>query len=54
MWTTPVGCASYAETQWRLDFLAAENSMGLHAPQEAACVLAEAIDYACQGQVAML
>ncbi len=40
--------------QWRLDFIAAENSMGFHAPQEAARVLAEAIDYARQGQVAAL
>jgi nitrite reductase (cytochrome c-552) len=37
--------------QWRLDFIAAENSMGFHAPQEAARVLAEAIDYARQGQL---
>jgi nitrite reductase (cytochrome c-552) len=40
--------------QWRLDFIAAENSMGFHAPQEAARVLAEAIDYARQGQVVLL
>jgi nitrite reductase (cytochrome c-552) len=40
--------------QWRLDFIAAENSMGFHAPQEAAKVLAEAIDYARQGEVAVL
>jgi nitrite reductase (cytochrome c-552) len=38
--------------QWRLDFVAAENSMGFHAPQEAARVLAEAIDYARQGELA--
>ncbi|HEY6880691.1 MAG TPA: ammonia-forming cytochrome c nitrite reductase subunit c552 [Polyangiales bacterium] len=31
--------------------MAAENSMGFHAPQEAARVLAEAIDYARQGQL---
>ncbi len=37
--------------QWRLDFVAAENSMGFHAPQEAARILAEAIDLARQGQV---
>ncbi len=37
--------------QWRLDFIAAENSMGFHAPQEAARVLGEAIDYARQGQL---
>jgi nitrite reductase (cytochrome c-552) len=40
--------------QWRLDFIAAENSMGFHAPQEAARVLGEAIDYARRGQVAVL
>ena len=37
--------------QWRLDFVAAENSMGFHAPQEAARILGEAIDYARQGQI---
>ena len=42
------------KAQWRLDFIAAENSMGFHAPQEAARVLAEAADYARQGQVAAL
>jgi nitrite reductase (cytochrome c-552) len=40
--------------QWRLDFIASENSMGFHAPQEAARVLAEAIDYAREGQIALL
>jgi nitrite reductase (cytochrome c-552) len=40
------------KAQWRLDFIAAENSMGFHAPQEAARVLAEALDYARQGQLA--
>ena len=40
------------KAQWRLDFIAAENSMGFHAPQEAARVLGEAIDYARQGEVA--
>ena len=33
------------KAQWRLDFIAAENSMGFHAPQEAAKVLGEALDY---------
>jgi len=42
------------KAQWRLDFIAAENSMGFHAPQEAARVLAEAADYARQGQVAAM
>ncbi len=42
------------KAQWRLDFVAAENSMGFHAPQEAARILAEAVDYARQGQLAAL
>jgi nitrite reductase (cytochrome c-552) len=42
------------QAQWRLDYIAAENSMGFHAPQEAARVLGEAIDYARQGQLAAL
>lgn len=40
--------------QWRLDFIAAENSMGFHAPQEAARILGEAIDLARQGQIAAM
>jgi nitrite reductase (cytochrome c-552) len=40
------------KAQWRLDYVAAENSMGFHAPQETARILAEAIDYARQGQLA--
>ncbi len=40
--------------QWRLDFVAAENSMGFHAPQEAARLLGEAADMARLGQVAAL
>jgi nitrite reductase (cytochrome c-552) len=42
--------ALHRKAQWRLDFVAAENSMGFHAPQELARILAEAIDYARQGQ----
>jgi nitrite reductase (cytochrome c-552) len=42
------------KAQWRLDYIAAENSMGFHAPQEAARILSEAVDYARQGQVAAL
>jgi nitrite reductase (cytochrome c-552) len=38
---------------WRLDFVAAENSMGFHAPQEAARLLGEAIDYGRQAQIAV-
>lgn len=40
------------KAQWRLDFVAAENSMGFHSPQETARLLAEGIDYARQGQLA--
>lgn len=35
----------------RLDFVAAENSMGFHAPQELARILGETIDVARQGQL---
>ncbi|MEW5764218.1 MAG: ammonia-forming cytochrome c nitrite reductase subunit c552 [Acidobacteriota bacterium] len=38
------------KAQWRIDFVSSENSMGFHAPQEAARILGEAIDYARQGQ----
>ena len=40
--------------QWRLDYVAAENSMGFHAPQEAARILGVAADLARQGQVAAM
>jgi nitrite reductase (cytochrome c-552) len=36
-----------------IDLIEAENSMGFHAPQEAARLLAESIDFARQGQVAL-
>jgi nitrite reductase (cytochrome c-552) len=39
--------------QFMLDFVEAENSTGFHAPQEAERVLAESIDYARQGQLAL-
>lgn len=35
---------------WRLDFVSSENSMGFHADQEAARILAESIDYSRQAQ----
>jgi nitrite reductase (cytochrome c-552) len=38
------------QAQWRLDFVASENSMGFHASQETARVLGESIDYARQAQ----
>ena len=43
--------ALHKKAQWRLDFVAAENSMGFHAPQELARILGETIDYARQGQI---
>lgn len=42
------------KAQWRADYVAAENSMGFHAPQEAARILGEAIDYARQGEIEAL
>ncbi|MFT3869268.1 MAG: ammonia-forming cytochrome c nitrite reductase subunit c552 [Nibricoccus sp.] len=42
------------KSQWRVDFINAENSMGFHAPQEAARILGEAIDYARQGELLVL
>lgn len=42
----------HRRAQWRLDYVSAENSMGFHAPQEAARILAEGIDYARQGEMA--
>jgi nitrite reductase (cytochrome c-552) len=45
--------ASHRQAQWRLDFVAAENSMGFHAPQESARLLAEAIDLAHRGRIAL-
>lgn len=42
------------KAQWRLDYIAAENSMGFHAPQEAARVLGESADFARQGIIAAM
>ncbi|MCM2323758.1 MAG: ammonia-forming cytochrome c nitrite reductase subunit c552 [Oligoflexia bacterium] len=39
------------KAQWRLDYVAAENSMGFHAPQEATRILGESIDYFRQAQL---
>ena len=39
--------------QFYLDFVEAENSTGFHAPQEAARILGEALNYARQGQLAL-
>lgn len=35
---------------WRLDYISSENSLGFHADQEAARILAESIDYSRQAQ----
>jgi nitrite reductase (cytochrome c-552) len=40
------------KAQWRLDFVAAENSMGFHAAQELARILGESIDFSRQAQLA--
>jgi nitrite reductase (cytochrome c-552) len=40
------------KAQWRLDFVAAENSMGFHAAQELARILGESIDLSRQAQLA--
>jgi nitrite reductase (cytochrome c-552) len=40
------------KAQFRLDFVQADGSKGFHAAQETARILAEAIDYARQGQLA--
>jgi nitrite reductase (cytochrome c-552) len=40
------------KAQWRLDFVAAENSMGFHAPAESGRILAESIDFSRQAQLA--
>jgi len=42
------------QAQWRLDFVNAENSMGFHAPQEAARILGESIDFSRQAQIAAI
>jgi len=39
------------KAQWRLDFVSSENSVGFHADQEAARILAESIDFSRQAQV---
>jgi nitrite reductase (cytochrome c-552) len=39
--------------QFYLDFVEAENSTGFHAPQEAARILGESLDFARQGQIAL-
>ena len=41
------------KAQFRIDFVEAENSMGFHAPRESERILAEAMNLARQGQVAL-
>ena len=41
------------KAQFLLDFIEAENSMGFHAPQEAARVLVHSVDYSRKGQEAL-
>ena len=43
----------HRRSQFMLDFVEAENSTGFHAPEEAERILAESIDYARQGQLAL-
>ena len=42
------------QAQFYLDFIEAENSVGFHAPQEAARLLAISVDLSRQGQLALL
>ena len=41
------------KAQFYLDFIEAENSTGFHAPQEAARILGESIDFSRRGQMAL-
>jgi nitrite reductase (cytochrome c-552) len=41
----------HRRAQMRWDFIVSENSMGFHSPQEAARILADAIDFARQAQL---
>lgn len=43
----------HRKAQIRWDFISAENSMGFHSPQEAARILADAIDYARQAEISI-
>ncbi len=42
------------KSMWRLDYISSENSLGFHADQEAARILAESIDYSRQAQALAL
>jgi nitrite reductase (cytochrome c-552) len=41
------------KAQFYLDFVEAENSMGFHAPAEAARILGESINFSRMGQIAI-
>jgi nitrite reductase (cytochrome c-552) len=41
------------KAQFYLDFVEAENSTGFHAPQEAARILGESVDFCRKGQIAL-
>ncbi len=43
-----------SKSMWRLDFISSENSRGFHAPQEAARILGESIDFSRQAQAMAL
>jgi nitrite reductase (cytochrome c-552) len=43
----------HRKASWFVDYVEAENSAGFHAPQEAARLLAQSIDYARQGQLVL-
>ncbi len=45
--------AMQRRAQFYIDFVEAENSIGFHAPHEAARILGEAMNYARQGQIAV-
>jgi nitrite reductase (cytochrome c-552) len=49
----PVARNYHRKAQFLTDIIEAENSMGFHAPQEAARILAESIDLSRQGQIAL-
>ena len=42
------------KAMWRLDYISSENSNGFHAPQDAARILGESIDYSRQAQAMAL
>lgn len=51
--TLAKACDYQRKATFLIDFVEAENSMGFHAPQEAARVLFKAMDYLRQGQMAL-